>query len=856
MTLSKGAQVALLKWVNTFDGLDRRADSLDDLKDGTILAQVLHILNPDFDRSALNPNASSWLDKKRNLEIVYRSLAQFLRQENPYLAPSPNQFRTIVDNPDANGMCEVTIPRNEPGRNGLHTHKFRKWLTEQFLSAFVSAACLGDLAPIHVPAIMTMDRPDQREIMAIIQRKQQQIEEAQSRADMNGDDDDDETPPPELTEDYSLQGPSRDPDLEREAEIASLRKELDMSKKQNADLLTRNEQLQISREDVVQDLQIAQREVDVLRKTNESDASAIIRKLEQEKREEAHLIDTLQAQAEDDRLDKLRLRNEVEHLKSKADRAGELEDRVKELEHEMDSLSSKLKQAEWYKKSAEQAKITDQKNRELESQNHELREQLQELDRVKTENEMLHHTCQQYRKQMGTYESEKFEDQAVKSGLKEENETLKLEKQVLADQLRIGEDQMRDLQERLQINITPQAPPSPGANGISSNLEQELETTNAAASSDPAIRLRLELSRLEAENKFLKGNMGVTAENQRLRAEADFEKQKHKHLEDMYAEANNKHILAQEQIKVLLASMKGDRLVYAMDAILKRGDLVLLTLEFHRDQAFLQKKKQLDETLAEVDRLRARIQKLESESADKDRELLAARADGIFDLALLEGTIITNRLNAVDAVGQQSIDALGVLKSSDELISSSLKLDLEAVREKLKLRDIELDQLRQQLTNALVSKDKLRQQLDDAGIPGISLKTTSPQSPTSAAASEGEGQQQKQAPKKDDTEKNEKLKTALKQKVQVSPYPCPCPTPLPSFSPRLPTNPKSFSPAENFNSIEPLLASPPKAHVHPSREGRAVGTSAVPYCAAPSFSSGQSPPKKKWWQAPWTGKKA
>jgi protein HOOK3 len=108
MALSKSAQAALLKWVNTFDGLDRKADSLDDLTDGVILAQVLHILNPDFQSSSLNQHAKSWLEKKRNLETVYRALAQFLRQDNPYLAPSPNQFRTIIDNPDPNGMCEVS----------------------------------------------------------------------------------------------------------------------------------------------------------------------------------------------------------------------------------------------------------------------------------------------------------------------------------------------------------------------------------------------------------------------------------------------------------------------------------------------------------------------------------------------------------------------------------------------------------------------------------------------------------------------------------------------------------------------------------------------------------------------------
>lgn len=801
MSLSKGAQVALLKWVNTFEGLDRRADSLDDLKDGIILAQVLHILNPDFNPSSLTANATSWLDKKRNLETVYRALAQFLRQENPYLAPSPNQFRTIVDNPDANGMCEVDTPEPEP-------KLLDDLLTVQFLSAFVSAACLGDLAPTHVPAIMKMETLDQREIMAIIQRKQQQIEDAKNRAGPNGDVDDLSHGAQGLDDPFATQSPMRDPDLEREAETAKLRRELETVKKQNADLLTRNEQLQMSREEVVEDLEIAQREVDVLRKTNESDASAIIRKLEQEKREEGHLIDNLQAQAEDDRLDKIRLRNEVTHLKEKAELAKELEDRVQELEHERDNLNSRLKQAEWYKKSAEQAKITEQKNRELESQNHELRELAQDMDKVKAENEMLHHTCQQYRKQMGTYESEKFEDQAIKASLKEENETHKLEKQVLADQLRIGEDQIRDLQERMQIFIAPQAPGSPGSGPTSSNLEQELQT-----SADPSMKYRVEISRLEAENKLLKNNMGVAAENERLRSEVDFEKQKHKALEDMYAEATNKHVLAQEQIKLLLSNMSSERLVEATNDLTNHGPVVLLTLEYHRDVSYQDKKTKLAESLGELDRLRVKIQKLEAELADRDRELFAAKTDRTC-LALLDSADfhndLSNNLGVVNAVGQQSIDALEILKSSDQLISSSLKTELESAREKNKLRELDLEQLRQQLTNALISKDKLRQQLDDAAVTGVPVKprSQSPVDSTAAAAAPSDADGQK-AKAKEDSEKSEKLKAALKSKVQVSHHPfsssslvgrqpydlSPIEMPLPRFPP-----PRLFTPSETLEN--------------------------------------------------------
>lgn len=820
MSLSKGAQVALLKWVNTFEGLDRKAESLDDLKDGVMLAQVLQILNPDFNRSSLNANASSWLEKKRNLETVYRALAQFLRQENPYLAPSPNQFRTIVDNPDANGMCEVANPEAESLSPVPDESSSDQWLTEQFLSAFVSAACLGDLAPQHVPAIMKMDRPDQREIMAIIQRKQVQIEEAEKRAEQNGDSNDTHAAGAYDEDPFAVQPPLPDPELEREAEVARLRKDLETVKKQNADLLTRNEQLQMSREEVVEDLQIAQREIDVLRKTNESDASAIIRKLEQEKREEGHLIDTLQAQAEDDRLEKIRLRHEVDHVKARAELAKELEDRVQELEHERDSLNSKLKQAEWYKKSAEQAKITDQKNRELESQNHELREQLQDLEKIRAENDMLQHTCQQYRKQMGTYESEKFEDQAIKASLKEENETHKLEKQVLADQLRIGEDQIRDLQERMQIYVAPQPPASPGGTGVSPNLEQELETTT-----DPTMRYRLEVSRLEAENRLLKNNMGVAAENDRLRSEVEFEKQKHKAIEDMYADANNKYILAQEQIKILLSSMKGDRLVEATNEMLKLGPLVLLTLEYYRDQSYQENKTKLAESIAELDRQRATIQRLESELADKDRELFAAKTDrmclNFLDDLEAEHERFDN-LGVVNAVGQQSLDALEVLKSSDQLISASLRTELDSAREKTKLREIDLEQLRQQLTNALLSKDKLRQQLDEAGITGIHLKPRS-QSPVSVAASDGEGQK----PKKEDNERNEKLRAALKSKIQVSSHS--------THSGPLPTSPASACVSPSGGSTDYLGDLPPLRFPPPQ----------LPACPRPTQ-------KKKWaWVTNW-----
>jgi len=602
---------------------------------------------------------------------------------------------------------------------------------------------------------MKMERTDQREIMAIIQKKQVHIKDAEARAQANGNVD--TSTRNDALDDYMVGPAPRDPDLAQEAELARLSKELDTLRKQNADLLTRNEQLQMSREEVVQDLQIAQRERDVLRKTNETDASAIIRKLEAEKREEEHLIDTLQAQAEDDRIEKLKLRNELEVYKAKAEKAEGLSDQVKELLHERDTLSSKLKQAEWYKKSAEEAKITEQRNRELETQNHELREQVQEFDKMRADNEALKYTCQQYRKQMETYEREKFDDQSIKINLKEENESIKLERQILQDQLRVSEEQIKDLQERLQVSGS-SVPASPGASAVLSNLEQELQTT-----SDPAARYRLEISRLEAENKLLRNNMGVAAENERLRTDLDMEKKRENLLTLKYNEVYEKYVVAQEQIKALLNQGTGKGLVNPAETATKIGPFEILTPEYCRDEAFNTMQKDYLSNATELERAQTQLQKLKAEVADKDRELMTVRTDCMLRTFLEAAEVSRDNADhsvAVNAVGQESIDALEVLKSSDQLVSASLMTELEATRKQLEEKRIDYEQVQQQLMDALLSKDKIRQQLDEARAAGLPLSTSPTPAPEQSAAD--------QKTKKEDAEKTEKLKTALKTKIQVS----------------------------------------------------------------------------------------
>ena len=68
--LQPETRAALLAWVkNSFD-LDTNVRTLNDLGNGDVFGQMLHDLDPNYDSSELKKNASSWLDKKHNIQLI------------------------------------------------------------------------------------------------------------------------------------------------------------------------------------------------------------------------------------------------------------------------------------------------------------------------------------------------------------------------------------------------------------------------------------------------------------------------------------------------------------------------------------------------------------------------------------------------------------------------------------------------------------------------------------------------------------------------------------------------------------------------------------------------------------------
>ncbi|KAK3901523.1 hypothetical protein C8A05DRAFT_44848 [Staphylotrichum tortipilum] len=691
-------QTALLKWANTFD-TRRKAETLQDLGDGIILGQILEqMLTPEFHCSSLVLNPQSEHDNRQNLETVYRGLARFLRTDNPLLAPSPSEFRAIAENPTDNALCE-------------------------FLSAFLTAACMGSLSRTYVPKILTLDGQTQGEIAKIINHRTELRSDRERMAEK-------EPQAGDLDADADLNA-YRDPELMAE-ELDQMKGKVDMLKKQNADLQSRLDKLLDTREAMLHDLKVAQDELTTLKRARGSDATSAIRDLRNEIRDKMAEIDRLEDLLEKETMRSKRFEKETDSLRAKAERLKDLEDKVTVLEHETKQQQQLIKGLENYKKKAQDLTVIQQRNRALDEQILQLEQELRSLDEVKAQNKKLQKEVEEKVRVLTNNEQEIIYTLQSKNVLQDANEELKRRVEYLESKRQLDESTIRELEEQLQLGDIPQlGSDSPGASGAKFNLEQELETT-----ADPTVALRLELQRLKAENSLLRNNMTVASENEKLRSELVGANQKVEHYRLRCTEAMERQAVAQEQINALVEHATSEELVNGIEAALAVDSrLSVLTPGYFRDAAFINMRRDLLATTRDLELLRKRAQEQEREAADRERELLRLKAD-------------------LEAIGQDQTAALAALKSSDELISDSLRTELEATRRQLAQKTFELDEMKEQLMGVLVSKDKVQKRLDDT----LASAAATPAAGQEEAAAQTKG-------KKEDTEKIEKLKAALRQKM-------------------------------------------------------------------------------------------
>ncbi|KAG6042309.1 hypothetical protein E4U41_000053 [Claviceps citrina] len=674
---SNGAQAALLKAANRVFDLDQVVESLDDLTNGLLLGQILHELDPEFEPSHLETTQGTpkYLTHKRNIQTVYKGLFRFIRRQVPELGCQAKKFdyHAVAENPEPQGIS-------------------------QLLAVMVSAAAMGPDNGKYVPRIQhSLDRENQAEIMQIIRSMQQDVAAFKDDTD--------------LDDAIDAVMEARDIDLLVEEQNAALRRQLDVTKKNLSDYITRLEYLQQSHEELKYEKEKNDRELEVLRKATQDgvNSAEAIKVLEAQVHEQMEIIarneETIRSH---DRV-RAQLDTEVQRLNQKSIQADELRDQVSEWKHKAEELEKKANTAERYKQKLESQQHLAKEVQNLRYEKKELQEQLRSLVNDRERMERTRKAEDELTKMITQSEQHLWDERNQKTQLIKDLASLEEELIRLKAQRTHDERFIQDLQEQVQQGQDLNTPgESLSVTSATFNLEDEL---NNATDEDIQANLPLELSRLKAENDLLRRTLGSTGDSALLRKELEEQRCQRDRLQQNFNDIFEKHTISQEQITALLENSVDEE-----------------------SKAFIDLRSQLAQSQRDLDEARQRSNELQSKIMDADRELMTAKA----------------KLLAAQKGGIEAIDELS---NTDKLVSESLKAELDRMRENYNFVVIERDAQKSQLIEALLTKDRLRKEIEDAK----ELQENSTNSPADADVSEA---------MKKYTEKIEKLRTRLKERKQ------------------------------------------------------------------------------------------
>ncbi|TWU78951.1 hypothetical protein ED733_008081 [Metarhizium rileyi] len=529
----------------------------------------------------------------------------------------------------------------------------------QLLAVMVSAAALGPDNSKYVPRIQHgLDRENQAEIMQIIRAMQQDISNYK----------DDEN----LDEAIDAVMEARDIDLLVEEQNAILRQQLDSAKKSLSDYITRLEYLQQSHEELKSEKEKNDRELEVFRKTTQDGANSAeaIKVLEAQVHEQMEIIARNEETIRNHDRVKSQLESEVQRLNQKSIQADELRDQVVEWRHKAEEYEKKANIAERYKQKLESQQHLAKEVQNLQYEKAELQDQLRSLVDDREKIERTRKAEDELTKMITQSEQHLWDERNQKNQLIKDVAALEDELTRLKAQRTHDERFIQDLQEQAQhgpetstqgskIN----APPG------SFSLEEEL---NSAIDDDRHTNLPLQLSRFKAENELLRRTLGSTGDAALLRRELEEQRRQRDHLQQNFNAIFEKHTISQEHILALISDSTDEGC-----------------------EAFINMRSQLAESQEELHATKRRGMELEAKISDLDRELIAAKAT----------------LSATEKGGVEAIDEL---KSTDKLISESLKAELDRLREEYSFVVSERDAQKSQLIEALLAKDKLRKEIEDA----------------------------------------------------------------------------------------------------------------------------------------------
>ncbi|KPM41215.1 hypothetical protein AK830_g5359 [Neonectria ditissima] len=649
------------------------AESLDELADGFVLAQILQELDPEFNPSELDtsPGTSRYLTNKRNLQAVYKGLFRFIRRQVPELGCQAKKFdyHAIAENPEPQGISQV-MQTTLVGAHKLLLTAFAL----QLLAVMLCAAAMGPDNQRFVPKIQNgLDQHTQAEIMQIIRNMQQDINNSR------GDDD--------LNQAIDAVMEARDVDLLVEEQNAALRQELDMTKKNLSDYITRLEYLQQSHEELKYEKEKNDRELEVLRKATQDGANSAesIKILEAQVHEQMEIIARNEETIRKYEKRLSHLEGETQRLNQQCAEDNELRDEVMEWKHKAEELEKKANTAERYKQKLESQQHLVKEVQNLQYEKSDLQEQLRSLVNDQDRSDRTRKAEDELTKMITQSEQHLWDERSQKTQLMKD--MAGLEEEVVRLRARQSHDEhfIKDLQEQLQNNTGPQGG-IPSDSGAAFNLEDEL---NSAADDDSPVNLPLELSRLKAENNLLRSTVGSAGD----RKELEDLKRRLAHLQQDRNNLFEKHAVAQDQNDALINNLTDEGLVKALDEV-KAQPGHILTGDLYRTKAFIELRTEYMQTNFELEQARKEVKDLQAQVNDQGRELLDVKTQ-------------------LSTFGRDNPEALNELKNTDRLIRESLKADLERTREELRIISFELDAQKTQLVEALLAKEKYRAMVEE-----------------------------------------------------------------------------------------------------------------------------------------------
>ncbi|KJZ72030.1 hypothetical protein HIM_08591 [Hirsutella minnesotensis 3608] len=568
----------------------------------------------------------------------------------------------------------------------------------QLLAVMVAAAAMGPGNEKYVPRIQKgLDRDSQAEIMQIIRSMQQDA--------TNSKDDDD------LDEALDAVMEARDIDLVVEEQNAALRHQLELARKNLSDYITRLEYLQQSHEELKYEKEKNDRELEVLRKATKDGANSAeaIKLLEAQVHEQMEIIARNEETIRNHDRVKAQLESEVQRLSQKSITADELRDQATEWRHKAEELEKKANTAERYKQKLEAQQGLAKEVQNLQYERAELQEQLRSLINDREKSERTRKAEHELTAMITQSEQHLWDERNQKTQLLKDMAALEEELVRLKAQRTHDERFIQDLQEQLQQGHGGTTPiDALGVMPASSSLEDEL---NNAVNEDGQPNLSLELSRLRAENELLRRTLGSNGDTALLRRELDEHRRQRDRTQQNFNDIFEKHTIMQEQLTALMTNSTSES-----------------------SQAFINMRTQLVQTQADLENNVKRSTDLQTKATDMERELIGAKGQ-------------------LSAAKKDGVDAINELKSTDSLISESLKAELDRLRDDYSLVVGERDAQKSQLIEALLTKDRLRKEIEE----GKELQD---------AGATGSADVDNSEAAKKSGEKIEKLRARLKERKQ------------------------------------------------------------------------------------------